>query len=125
MSVMIVNDETFEAIGKFFKVWKKESDEVIIKRLDAWRMLNFNNYDVRYDEDNEYNFAPFDYINKISVPLVSPEQMLNYLKFVHYQCVDYGEQLDKAAYDELVKWMEHIETEFEIDEDILDMCAWG
>lgn len=126
MSVMLIGKETFERVGKFFKVWKGESDERILNRLSKWESYNRQNYELRYSEKVEYPPTDYKMINLSFQPLISPEQMLNSLQFIHYQCCDYSNEIDKdATLNEIEKYIEQVKAQFQINETLLEHCLWG
>ncbi|MCM3032892.1 hypothetical protein ACWCQ1_51545 [Streptomyces sp. NPDC002144] len=126
MSVILIHPNTFERAGKFFKAWKGESDERIAERLSKWESYNRENYERRYSEKVELPLAEYNSLELSFQPLISPEQMLNTLNYIKYQCCDYSFQIDRdKTLKEIEKYIEQVESEFQINQALLEHCSWG
>ncbi|GAJ40305.1 hypothetical protein [Saccharococcus caldoxylosilyticus] len=125
MSVMLIGQETFERVGKFLKAWKGESDEVIFARLVKWESLNRQNFERRYSEPVNFPEMQIRSINISLQPLISPEQMLKSLQFIHYQCCDYADEIDPVTLKEIETFIKEIQKDFTINQTFLEFCSWG
>ncbi|MGG3573239.1 hypothetical protein ABES80_12255 [Bacillus gobiensis] len=100
MSVMVIDKEYFERIGKFFTLTM--SEDRAKELCHSLSELNVRNYCERYNEPfteglefqaNELNFS------EVAIP--SAVQVMSDLKAIHYNCIDYGEKINKNVLNDL------------------------
>lgn len=119
MSVMIVNHESFECLGKFFTLSMNE--ERAAKKVEAFYKMNVQNFNMHYDDNAPYNTA-FDFF---TCPLISPEQAYQTLKCIQYNCLEHGEEVDIKAFYDLEKRMNKIQTDYDLNNRAVEKAAWG
>lgn len=126
MSVILIDKETFERVGKFFLAWKGESGERILRRLSEWEKYNRKNFELRYSENLENPPTNFKLEDLSSHPLISPEQMYKSLDFIKYQCIDYANEIDEEDTLNLINdYMDEVKAIFNINPLFLEHCLWG
>lgn len=124
MSAMVVEKECFERVGKFMKAWKNESDTRIIERLERWQKLNRDNLSARYTVPFDEPHATFTEAYERQ-PLIGPEQMLESLRFIQYQCVDYAEEIDSETLLEIEEMAVRVQAEFQLNSQFRENAIWG
>lgn len=128
MSVMIINEETFQRIGKFMSL-RNKNIKAVYKKLESWHELNLKNYCKRYERHGEVfeglefeakNFK-FDYI-----PIPSAVQVMSDLNGLYYNCCDYGNEINMEAMNELEAEIKKVSTlkEYELTKQFSDDVAF-
>ncbi|WP_085520911.1 hypothetical protein [Tuberibacillus sp. Marseille-P3662] len=119
MSVMIINHESLECLGKFFTL--SMSEERAAQKIESYHKLNVENFNWQYDDNAPYNTA-FDFF---TCPLISPEQAFQTLKCIQYNCLEHGEDIDSNAFHDLKQWVKKIETNYKLSDQAIEKAAWG
>lgn len=103
MSVMIISENVLKRIGKYLNLRTYETSKTT-ENLQAWHELNIKNYCEAYKSHGEvyegalYDTESFDYS---LIPIPSAIQVMSDLSGLHYNCVDYGEDINEKAFKSL------------------------
>ena len=107
MSVMVIEEKQYVELASFLAA-EGETYKEAKKLVQSLYNLNIKNYNKRYNESCVTD--PLDF--RQFVPLIAPEEALRIIESIHYNIIDFGDEIEKETVDLSNKIIEYIKKEY-------------